>query len=92
MRVEAASFDLWWPRGYGPLPRGRRPLYTLSVTAQPQPSGGAAPGPSSLERRVGFRSIELVRQPLEGADGETFFFKVNGVPIFIKGEASSGGW
>ena len=100
MRVEAGSFDLWWPRGYGPQPFARRPLYTLSVTAEARHREGAAPEPSSssssssssLERHVGFRTVELIREPLEGADGETFFFEVNGMPIFIKGGDQPRNW
>ena len=84
MQVQPGTYDLWWPRGYGPKPAGPRPLYLLTVQAHPKPSKGGTPEPSILERNVGFRTVELVREPLEGAVGETFFFNVNGVPIYMK--------
>ena len=36
-------------------------------------------------RAVGFRSVEKVEEPVEGQAGATFFFRVNGVPVFVKG-------
>ena len=37
-----------------------------------------------VERRIGFRTVTLVRQPT-GTRGETFQFLVNGVPVFARG-------
>jgi hypothetical protein len=43
-------------------------------------------------QKIGFRRIELVQDPLQNADqygkGTTFYFRVNGVPIFAGGQSS----
>jgi beta-mannosidase len=65
--------DLWWPLGYG-----QQPLYELETVL--------LAGEEKLDtdkRRVGLRSIELVRQDDE--TGESFFFRVNGEPVFCRG-------
>ncbi|MGF3057029.1 glycoside hydrolase family 2 protein [Microbacterium sp. YY-01] len=65
---------LWWPQG-----AGAQPLYRLQV--QLVDAEGAV-----LDRRIrniGFRRIELDTTP--DAAGAAFTFRVNGVPIFVRG-------
>ncbi len=65
--------ELWWPSTHGD-----QPLYDLDVTVEGEES-------HSVTERIGFREIELVRQPDEDGDGEGFHIRVNGEPIFARG-------
>jgi len=66
--------ELWWPNGLGP-----QKLYTLETRL------ADADGTPRDERRtrVGLRTLEVVhaRDQL----GKSFFIKVNGAPVFMKG-------
>ncbi|CAG9764679.1 unnamed protein product [Ceutorhynchus assimilis] len=65
----------WWPNGYGD-----QPLYELEIIFA---SGDNYQDVIIKTQRIGFRTVELVQEPL--GTGATFYFKVNGEPIFAKG-------
>lgn len=75
IKVDIGSdVERWWPLGYG-----QPHLHDLKVTFTPghaTSSGGATGAASSVHKQVGFKQVELVREPLtDGHDGETFFFR-----------------
>lgn len=63
----------WWPRGYGSP-------HLYLVKREVHSSWGQLKLP---EQKLGIRTIKLIREPDEM--GTSYFFEVNGVPVFCKG-------
>ena len=73
-----ANPELWWPRGYG-----QANLYKVTTQLLSGDTVLAA-----REDTVGIRTIELVRTETTTVEKPgQFLFKVNGVPILVKGSA-----
>ncbi|KAK2519920.1 Manba, partial [Columba guinea] len=45
----------------------------------------AKSGNAKCDPRAYFRTVELVQEPIPGSPGLSFYFRINGRPIFIKG-------
>ena len=83
LKVNKSSVNRWWPNGYG-----SQSLYDLQIKWEDSRINEV----SSRDRiflidsktiSVGFRTIELIQE--EMGNGLSFYFKVNGIPIFMKG-------
>ncbi len=67
-----ANPKLWWTNGLG-----EQPLYTINGKVK------AKNIESIASERIGIRTLKLVRNKDE--KGTTFYFELNGVPVFMKG-------
>jgi beta-mannosidase len=66
--------ELWWPNGLG-----AQRLYDIDTRLSS--SGGAVR--DQRRTRIGLRTLEVVHE--RDAAGKSFFIKVNGAPVFMKG-------
>ncbi|CAG7825645.1 unnamed protein product [Allacma fusca] len=79
VNVTGDQVNLWWPNGYG-----KQPLYTVQVLYTSNNYGET----SLKSMEAGFRFVELVQEDIDFTDvekGLTFYFRVNGWPIYAKG-------
>ncbi|CAE6497533.1 unnamed protein product [Rhizoctonia solani] len=75
-KLEDGEVSLWWPVGYG-----QQTLYHVDIIA----TGEDGTVLDRVAKRIGFRRVELVQEPLVDAPGTTFLFEINGVRVFIGG-------
>ncbi|KAK9882762.1 hypothetical protein WA026_023184 [Henosepilachna vigintioctopunctata] len=77
VQIRQGSVKRWWPNGYG-----EQPLYDITVTFYSENEL------DTFSHRIGYRTIELVQEEVKISQanyGNSFYFKVNGIPIFAKG-------
>ncbi|XP_068043584.1 beta-mannosidase isoform X2 [Anomalospiza imberbis] len=72
---KSAAVEAWWPNGHG-----KQTGYNMTTTFMMET------GCQIVKfSKVYFRTVELVQEPIPGSPGLSFYFRINGRPIFIKG-------
>jgi beta-mannosidase len=71
------SPELWYPVRYG-----KQPLYTITATLLHHSSVTEV---DCQSKKFGLRRAELIQRPMKDQPGTTFFFQINGTPIFCGG-------
>uniref|UniRef100_A0A663MTH4 Beta-mannosidase n=1 Tax=Athene cunicularia TaxID=194338 RepID=A0A663MTH4_ATHCN len=72
---KSSTVEAWWPNGHG-----KQTGYNMTTTFIME--AGYQIEKSS---KAYFRTVELVQEPIPGSPGLSFYFRINGRPIFIKG-------
>ena len=74
-QVNVKDAKLWWPRGYG-----AQNLYDIKVKLII--NGNVE---DEYRTRIGIRTVELITESDETPNGKVFYFRINGVKVFLKG-------
>ncbi|KAM6429747.1 beta-mannosidase [Rhynochetos jubatus] len=72
---KSSTVEAWWPNGHG-----KQTGYNMTTTFIME-------GGYQIEKfsKAYFRTVELVQEPIPGSPGLSFYFRINGRPIFLKG-------
>ncbi|NWI17169.1 MANBA mannosidase, partial [Crypturellus soui] len=72
---KSATVEMWWPNGHG-----KQTGYNVTTVFTMEAG-------HKIEKfsKAYFRTVELVQEPVSGSPGLSFYFRINGRPIFMKG-------
>ena len=70
------ELELWWPVGMG-----KQNLHTIDIELLDKDENIL----DTQSKRVGFRRVEVVQKQLKEQEGRSFYFKINGIPVFCGG-------
>ena len=73
LNIQILSPELWWPNSYG-----KQKLYDMPVSISDK--NGVL---DKETKKIGLRKVELITE--QDSLGESFYFKINNRPIFMKG-------
>ncbi|KIW09920.1 hypothetical protein PV08_11696 [Exophiala spinifera] len=79
IQMKLATPQLWWPHSLGPAT-----MYSVQLSLYATQDAEFLIV-DQTEKSFGIRKVELVQRGLEDQDGDSFFFKVNNIPIFAAG-------
>lgn len=79
--IDAQYVELWWPWDMHPH---QQHLYTAMLTYFYHDFVAGCYQNQEKSKKLGLRTVELVREPLQN-HSETFFFRINSIPIWARG-------